>query len=458
MFTSHRRLRTLGVEVVVTIRALVLLALALHDGRAAALEVSRVTFATANIALWQPLGALPGLEALVGVHLVLSAKTGQRLRFEQEQISPNSRNEVAGEEDVTEAVADTIVGVWPNFLETQRFWSSQRICLTDDSPSERTPGHGKGSNEHASRDNHDDTGAFILGGGLGGRDTSEDEKPGSLPGRANDEWHSTAELFNHVETRERSSHVDGTKDELYSDGILNAGRVENGCSVLFVVSEAKRRDYGRYEAFPRYRHPRRAGCSSRASFRAGAPSKRGPRPNGLGSGLLFDLSYAVVDDVGNQDTNRDHELVRCDDSTSNFTRQAFRLEHWHADTSKIVSVANISTKQSEHTSNCMAVIWMMLPIMKRPTPNVKLHRRPHQSAVFNFGVQIGVVRLAGFDLTKTDVEVSEKEHARNLTLIARLELSSISVASKEGTYGVISEEEATNVELLQCQRDRKSEH
>lgn len=122
--------------------------------------------------------------------------------------------------------------------------SSQRIRLTDDSPSERTPGHGKGSNEHASRDNHDDTGAFILGGGLGGRDTSEDEKPGSLPGRANDEWQSAAELFDHVETRESSGHIDGTKDELYSDRILNAGRVENGCSVLFMVSEAKRGDYG----------------------------------------------------------------------------------------------------------------------------------------------------------------------------------------------------------------------
>ena len=110
--------------------------------------------------------------------------------------------------------------------------SPERISLTNDSPSKWTPGHGKRSNKHASRDNHDDTRTFILHRRTGSRDTCENEEPDGLPNRTSDQWNPTAKLLDHVETWEGSGHVYGTQDKLYSDRVADAGGVENGCSIL----------------------------------------------------------------------------------------------------------------------------------------------------------------------------------------------------------------------------------
>merc|ERR1712098_369254 len=197
--TSHKRLRTLSVEVIVAIRALMLLTLALHNRRAATLKVGRITLATANVALRQPLGAVPGLKALFGVHLV-DILEGQGLSLEQEEIRQERGSSVTAEEDVTESVADTIVGVWgqeTNQEVTEPVRSSgnrgllgpsaQLESFTDDRPGERAPSHSEGGDKHASRDNHDDAGAFVLHRRTGSRDTGEDEQPGGLPDRTNDQ-------------------------------------------------------------------------------------------------------------------------------------------------------------------------------------------------------------------------------------------------------------------------------
>ena len=110
--------------------------------------------------------------------------------------------------------------------------SAQRESFTDDRPGERTPSHSEGGDKHASRDNHDDAGAFVLHRRTGSRDTGEDEQPGGLPDRTNDQGNSATKILNHVETRESSGHVNGTQDELDSDRVVDAGGLENGCSVL----------------------------------------------------------------------------------------------------------------------------------------------------------------------------------------------------------------------------------
>lgn len=51
---------------------------------------------------------------------------------------------------------------------------------------------------------------------------------------------------------------------------------------------------------------------------------------------LLDVSHTIVDQVGHEDTDRDHELVRGDDGTPDLLGRAFRLEH--RDTDRQVSL------------------------------------------------------------------------------------------------------------------------
>lgn len=47
---------------------------------------------------------------------------------------------------------------------------------------------------------------------------------------------------------------------------------------------------------------------------------------------ILDVAYPKVDQVGDEDANGDHQLVRRDDGSADLTRRAFRLEHGHPDT------------------------------------------------------------------------------------------------------------------------------
>jgi hypothetical protein len=72
------------------------------------------------------------------------------------------------------------------------------------------------------------------------------------------------------------------------------------------------------------------------SYREGNAQTDDNTPRGAG---VLDLTDTEVDDVRNEDTEGDHELVRSDDGTANFTGRSLRLEHGNTDT----EVANTKT-------------------------------------------------------------------------------------------------------------------
>lgn len=67
-----------------------------------------------------------------------------------------------------------------------------------------------------------------------------------------------------------------------------------------------------------------------------------PRSIGIITRVVADT---VVDDVRNQNTDGDHELVRCDDRATNLARAAFGLEHGYTDGQ------NTNAQTSHNTAN-----------------------------------------------------------------------------------------------------------
>jgi len=214
-----------------------------------------------------------------------------------------------------------------------------------------------------------------------------------LPESAVDQWDTTTEPFDEVQTRESRRDVDGSEDELDEQLVVDARRLEDGGAVVEEVvdagpllqeldAEAEERavDDARLcaaagEALPpasnagalllldavvhlakvvldqlvvqvvfQAAEARHGQASFFPAVFAGQPAGRFGREEnadaeGKGEGdaesdddspgcvAVFDLADAVVDQVGYQDADRDHELVRGDDSTSDFTGAALGLEH-----------------------------------------------------------------------------------------------------------------------------------
>jgi hypothetical protein len=76
----------------------------------ASLPVRVVTLITTNVASRYPLLTGPGRQTWVRVHDVDVLKR-QRLGLEDEEVNDSRCDEVAGEENETEGVSDTVIGV-----------------------------------------------------------------------------------------------------------------------------------------------------------------------------------------------------------------------------------------------------------------------------------------------------------------------------------------------------------
>lgn len=101
---------------------------------------------------------------------------------------------------------------------------------------DNVPCHCKGSDEHASSDDHDNAGALVLIGRASNADGGEDEEPGGLPASTNDERDTATDSLDDVEPGEGGDDVHSTKDELYQNGVVNASRLEDIGTVLENVS------------------------------------------------------------------------------------------------------------------------------------------------------------------------------------------------------------------------------
>lgn len=80
------------------------------DSTVAAFPVRVIALVTSDVASRYPLLASPSREAVVRVHDI-DVLERQRLRFEKEEVDDACGYEVAAEEDKTEGITDTVVGV-----------------------------------------------------------------------------------------------------------------------------------------------------------------------------------------------------------------------------------------------------------------------------------------------------------------------------------------------------------
>lgn len=74
--------------------------------------------------------------------------------------------------------------------------------------------------------------ALIISRVLGSTGRSEDEEPCRLPDTTNDQGHTTTELLHNVQTTEGAPKVNGAKDDLGDEGILNTNGLEDGSTVV----------------------------------------------------------------------------------------------------------------------------------------------------------------------------------------------------------------------------------
>lgn len=100
---------------------------------------------------------------------------------------------------------------------------AEREDLANDDPGERTPGHGEGSNEHASSDDHHDARALVLCWRACNGNRGEDQQPRRLPESAVDQWDTATESFDQVQTGESGCNVDGSEDQLDEKWVVDTG-------------------------------------------------------------------------------------------------------------------------------------------------------------------------------------------------------------------------------------------
>lgn len=67
-------------------------------------------------------------------------------------------------------------------------------------------------------------------------DGGEDEEPGGLPARTNDQRDTATNSLNDVKTGEGRDDADSTKHELYQNGVVNISRLEDIGTVLQNIS------------------------------------------------------------------------------------------------------------------------------------------------------------------------------------------------------------------------------
>lgn len=110
--------------------------------------------------------------------------------------------------------------------------SPERESFANDYPNERTPGGGETCDEHASSNDHDDTGSGVVLRWERNTDDGKDEQPSSLPETANDERHTATDSLNEVQPGDRHGHVDSTKNKLNLERIINACGLEDSRAIL----------------------------------------------------------------------------------------------------------------------------------------------------------------------------------------------------------------------------------
>lgn len=187
---------------------------------------------------WSDLGNIHVVKLLQGAALTLD---------DEEEDHEDSHEETAGEDvsvsevdlvgnlgcEVTDQEVPQPVGgsSQGHTLGTVLGWEK----LGDDGPNHRAPGHGIGSDEETSDDNHTLSG---LGSVLGGVDVEEEVANGrenhehnEHPNGTKDEGLATAEVLNDVETTEGSTEVDSTKDTLSDETVGNSSTLEDGSSL-----------------------------------------------------------------------------------------------------------------------------------------------------------------------------------------------------------------------------------
>jgi hypothetical protein len=122
--------------------------------------------------------------------------------------------------------------VSPMMTARDQYMSHMYFVQPELTPNERTPGGGETCDEHASSDNHDDTGRRVVLWRERNTDDGEDEQPGSLPEAANDERNTAADSLNEIQSGNCHYYIDSTKNELNLERIINACGLEDGRSIL----------------------------------------------------------------------------------------------------------------------------------------------------------------------------------------------------------------------------------
>lgn len=212
--------------------------------RCATLPVGLITLITVDVSSRDPVLAVDRLGAHVHVHVVDALK-GQRLGLKDEEVDHGGSEEIAAEKDETEGVANACVGIGcqetdhevakpversgkRSLLST----SAERESLADDNPNERTPCGSERCDKHASAHDHDNAGVGVLGWRADNTNDGEDEQPSRLPESTDDKRHTATETLDHPESRHSHGDVDGTKNQLSLDGIINTSGFENRSSVV----------------------------------------------------------------------------------------------------------------------------------------------------------------------------------------------------------------------------------
>lgn len=110
--------------------------------------------------------------------------------------------------------------------------STERESLANDDPGHGTPSTSERGDEHARRHDHDNTNSLVGVGIDGSSDGGENEEPGRLPERTDEQRPAATELLNNVETVESHDNVDSAKNELHQDRVVDAGRREDSSAVV----------------------------------------------------------------------------------------------------------------------------------------------------------------------------------------------------------------------------------
>lgn len=98
---------------------------------------------------------------------------------------------------------------------------AKRESLANDDPCKRSPSHRKGGDEHASSDDHDNSGALVLSWRARSGNGGEDEEPGRLPQSTVDERDSATKSLDDVQTGESGHNVDCSENELDQEFVVN---------------------------------------------------------------------------------------------------------------------------------------------------------------------------------------------------------------------------------------------